>query len=264
MEGQLRLPTDSQPVRIRAVPAGSDSHPVIAGSIPMEDRDASAKGISQRPTRYRNRQNSNALPARRTASHDRIWIRSPDSSTLWGGGASGGADHPDGMSDEMVHPEGMTALARRLVSEWSVGAAPNGDPLLRAIEYLRGAARYHDEFAAGGVAAAFRQSADLVETIIVLLQDVELQYDQAARVSTLARGTIKNQRASFRSSSRGTVRLSDLPLRPEGDLAGVRALRAGAATLVASSADPELSDDSQLDADDEWARRQLSAMAGGD
>lgn len=166
-----------------------------------------------------------------------------------------------GAKKAMRFPGDPTETAESLVRGWSAGGPGAADPFLRAIRLLREAAAYHTRFDGGAAAAAFNESADLFEAVLTRIQDMEVTYDEAAALGPWARGTVKNKKTGLSTSARGTVRLSDLPLKPSGALAGLRSLRVTQLVEAGRAAEGKNAKDEGADDNEAWAQAQLDAWS---
>jgi len=149
-------------------------------------------------------------------------------------------------------------LARQAVAEWASRSGKGIDPFRQLECVLREGVRYHERVNDRGKAELYRWFTDLLEAVTEEIRNAELDYDRAAEVSPLARGTIKNKKREGQGA-RGKVRVDTLPLAPVR-YPGVRALRT--VDLMKQEAAITEAGERQKAAEDEtdieWARHALT------
>ena len=97
---------------------------------------------------------------------------------------------------------------------------PMRDPISQVLDECLDRATFHRRTGSGNeVAHAYAEAAELLRVALEVIGSEELDFDEAAAISTLARGTITNISSKLRKAgeggpSRGRIQLSALPLRP--------------------------------------------------
>lgn len=111
--------------------------------------------------------------------------------------------------------EAMELMRRR----WNADLAQ--DPITQVIAEFQDRFEYHERHGEHSISAALGEAVGLLRVAIETIASEPLSYDEAALVSSLARGTIRNRESArdpedATATSRGSVRIQNLPLRPAG------------------------------------------------
>lgn len=121
------------------------------------------------------------------------------------------------MSNEQLpwaSPLDATQAIRTWAREWTEGSP---HPLERLIQLSRRLGAYHEHLGQKGMARAYQDTADWIETVNREVAALEVPSAMASALSGLSPGTIRNQRCGGllpKASRRGSVPLASLPLSP--------------------------------------------------
>lgn len=163
----------------------------------------------------------------------------------------------------MFYPGEPKELAEQIVAEWARDPATRVDPVRQAASIFRSGSRYHARFNRQETAETYAYFADFLDALVAEIREAELDYDGAASISGLARGTIKNKKRDLGNASRGKVKLGALPLSPVRNpgLSALRAIEAISEQKALADAEGKARTTSEDD-DNDWAKEALRAMAG--
>jgi hypothetical protein len=163
----------------------------------------------------------------------------------------------------MFFPAEPRELARKIVSEWASGAAPDGDPIARSASIFRSGSDYHERMCQGEASALYGYFAEFLCALVDEVGRLEVGYTRAKELSVWSRGTIKNKKKTLGDAGMGKVRLSDIPLQASKN-PGIHAVRAiELVTERTEEADAQERVRSAEDDDDaKWAEDAVQAITG--
>lgn len=157
----------------------------------------------------------------------------------------------------IIDPFALTPVGR-WVEQWLTDPKAS-DPFDALSQFLRAQAAYHRATGDERYAKQAEDHAQLFERVVQAIRDAELDFDDAAAISPLERGTLKNKKTEldrqFGAAGRGKVKLGAIPLDPVAS-PGVHAVRAADHLTVLKEAKTRSSPEERDD--DAWAQRTFS------